>query len=70
MVVEGQLAGVLFVCQRPNAQKFSPMYERDPKFATALERAYQSGVKIWCITTKITLDSMTYFQEILVAFNQ
>jgi len=70
MVIEGQFAGVLFMCQRPDAQKFSPMYERDPKFATVLERTYQSGVKIWCITTKITLDSMTYFQEIPVVFNQ
>ncbi len=46
MVMDSQPAGVLFVCQRPDAQKFSPMYERDPKFSTALERSYQSGVKI------------------------
>lgn len=69
MVLEGQLAGVLFVCQRSDAQKFSPMYERDPKFAAALERAHQSGVQVWCITTKITLESMTYFREIPVCFN-
>lgn len=69
MVREGQLAGVLFVCQRSDAQKFSPMHERDPKFATALERAHQSGVQVWCITTKVTLENMTYFQEIPVCFN-
>ena len=69
MVCEGQLAGVLFVCQRSDAQKFSPMHERDPKFAIALKRAHQNGVQVWCITTKITLENMTYFQEIPVCFN-
>ena len=61
MVREGQLSGVLFVCQRSYAQKFSPMHERDPKFAVALERAHQSGVQVWCITTKVTLENMTCF---------
>jgi len=34
-----------------------------------LERAHQSSVQVWCITTKITLEDMTYFQEIPVCFN-
>ena len=69
MVHGGQSAGVLFVCQRPDAQKFRPMYERDPKFAAALKSAVESGVKVWCITTKVTLDEMIFQQEIPVYFN-
>ena len=69
MVHGGQSAGVLFVCQRPDAQKFRPMHERDPRSAAALKSAVESGVKVWCITTKVTLDEMIFWQEIPVYFN-
>lgn len=59
-------AGILFVCQRPDAHAFRPMWERDPKFATALQEADRLGVKIWCITTNITEMEMTYSHEIPV----
>ncbi len=63
----GTGAGILFVCQRPDAEKFRPMYERDPDFAAALVEAQNAGVQIWCITTRVSLEEMTYYQEIPVS---
>jgi len=69
LVKQGAAAGILFVCQRSDAESFRPMHERDPKFANALLEAYLTGVKVWCITTKVTLEEMTYYREIPVALN-
>ena len=69
LVKQGAAAGILFVCQRSDAESFRPMHERDPKFATALSKAYCSGVNVWCITTKVTLEEMTYYREIPIALN-
>lgn len=69
LVKQGVAAGILFVCQRFDAESFRPMHERDPKFATALSEAYRTGVKVWCITTKVTLEEMTYYREIPIALN-
>ncbi len=67
-VQSGKKAGILFVCQRPDAARFRPMHERDPEFAAALKVAWSAGVKIWCITTKVTLEEMVYYQEIPISF--
>ncbi len=60
-------AGILFVCQRPDAQSFKPMADRDPVFADALYEAHQAGVRVWCITVRVSLEEMQYFQEIPVS---
>jgi len=58
--------GVLFVCQRSDAREFRPMWDRDPKFGRAIAEAHEAGVKVWCITVKVTVNEMTFFQEIPV----
>ncbi|MBL7013631.1 MAG: DNA/RNA nuclease SfsA [Candidatus Marinimicrobia bacterium] len=57
-------AGILFVCQRPDADRFSPMWERDPVFSKALLEAKKSGVTLWCITTHVSKTHMQYYREI------
>ncbi len=69
LIKEGQGAGILFVCQRPDATVFSPMEDRDPKFAQSLYRAWRGGVRVWCIATKVTLEKMTYWREIPIMLN-
>ena len=69
LVKQGTAAGILFVCQRSDAESFRPMHERDPVFADALRAAARAGVNIWCITTKVTLEEMTYYREIPCVLN-
>ena len=64
LVKENKKAGILFVCQRPDAKLFKPMWKRDPKFCNALQTAHSYGVKIWCITLNITENEITYNEEI------
>jgi len=59
MTYDGYDTGILFVCQRPDAERFIPMWERDYKFANALFDAKKAGVNIWCITTNLTEREMT-----------
>jgi sugar fermentation stimulation protein A len=59
-------AGVLFICQRPDAEEFRPMWDRDPAFGKALTKAYNSGVRAWCITTHVSLEDISVFTEIPV----
>ena len=66
LVENGFQAGVLFVVQRSAADSFQPMWKRDPKFGKALVNAYQAGVHVWCITTRISKTNMTYKEEIPV----
>lgn len=66
LVNEGYSAGILFVCQRPDAVSFRPMWDRDPKFARALNNAYKAGVKVWCITLNISKTEISFKQEIPV----
>lgn len=66
LVQKGKGAGILFVCQRPDANRFEPMWDRDPKFSQALYDAQKAGVRVWCITTNISETQMTYQIEIPV----
>ena len=66
LVEDGEKAGILFVCQRPDANLFRPMWERDPKLSRAVVEANRSGVKIWCITLNVSETEMTFHQEIPV----
>ncbi len=66
LVKKGEGAGILFVCQRSDANRFEPMWDRDPTFAHALLNAKNSGVNVWCITTDVSETEMTYKTEISV----
>lgn len=70
LVIENKKAGILFVCQRPDAVSFQPMWNRDPKFCHALQNAYNLGVKIWCITLNITENEITYHNQIPTQLNK
>tara|TARA_B100000029_G_C17530170_1_gene942998 strand:- start:432 stop:1133 length:702 start_codon:yes stop_codon:yes gene_type:complete len=62
----GQKAGIIFVCQRKDANELIPMWDRDPKFGNALVDAKNAGVNIWCITCSVSLKSITFLREIPV----
>ena len=66
LVESGKKAGILFVCQRPDANSFRPMWERDPKLAQAVLTANKSGVMVWCITLNVSKTEMTFNREIPV----
>ena len=70
LAIENKKAGILFVCQRPDAVSFQPMWNRDPKFCHALQNAYNLGVKIWCITLNITENEITYHNQIPTQLNK
>lgn len=59
-------AGILFVCQRPDADSFEPFRERDPGFARSLEAAQAAGVRVWCLTTEVTREEIRCLREIPV----
>ena len=63
---EGHQAGILFVCQRSDADLFEPMVDRDPAFSVALLKAYNQGVNIWCITLNVSKTEITFNKEIPV----
>ena len=66
---QGIDTGILFVCQRQDGNEFQLMWDIDPDFGDAIVKAKSAGVKIWCITCKITKRTMTYYREIPVNFN-
>ncbi len=61
LVEQGNKAGILFVCQRRDGKLFKPMWKRDPRFGKSLVQAYNSGVKVWCITCSVTLKSKNMY---------
>jgi sugar fermentation stimulation protein A len=70
LVKKNQKTGVLFVCQRPDATSFQPMWQRDDKFCYALLEAHKFGVKIWCITLSISENDIEYNKEIPIYLDQ
>ena len=70
LVKEGEFAGILFVCQRPDATLFEPMWDRDPMFSNVLFNAYKMGVKVWCITLNISKTEISFNKEIPVNFKK
>ena len=70
LVKEGDFAGILFVCQRPDATLFEPMWDRDPMFSNVLFNAYKMGVKVWCITLNISKTEISFNKEIPVNFKK
>ena len=70
LVKKNQKTGVLFVCQRPDATSFQPMWQRDDKFCYALHEAHKFGVKMWCITLSISENGIKYNKEIPIYLDQ
>ena len=68
LVKKGEFAGILFVCQRPDATLFEPMWDRDPMFSNVLFNAYKVGVKVWCITLNVSQTEISFNKEIPVNF--
>ena len=66
LVKEGEFAGILFVCQRPDATLFEPMWDRDPMVSNVLFNAYKMGVKVWCITLNVSQTEISFNKEIPV----
>jgi|TARA_B100000035_G_C20937676_1_gene525976 sugar fermentation stimulation protein A len=66
LVKEGNGAGILFVCQRSDANRFEPMWNQDPEFAKVLLAAKEAGVGVWCITTQVSETEMRFGKEIPV----
>jgi len=64
LVEKGIGAGILFICQRPDARQLKPFWARDPLFGEALQKAFQASVRLWCITLKVTEKDVTYQREI------
>jgi len=54
----------LFVVQRSDAKIFKPQWERDPKFAEALLKAYNNGVNIKVIQADVQKTKMVYCGEL------
>lgn len=55
---------VLFVVQRPDTICFQPQWERDPKFSSALFKAWQNGLQVRVIKMEMTKDSFFFLGEI------
>lgn len=55
---------VYFVVQRSDALNFSPHWERDPDFASALKRAVENGVNIAVHTCRISENSIQWGHSI------
>lgn len=62
VVEAGEKAAVMFVIQRPDAQRFSPNREGDPHFADALEYAARAGVKVLARKCRVD-ESGVYLEE-------
>ena len=70
MVKNGKNAGILFVCQRSDVNLFKPMWERDPKFSQALLTGFNSGLKVWCISTELSKEYITFKKIIPFQLNK
>lgn len=54
----GERAAVVFVVQRPDAQRLEPHWATDPAFARALDAAGRAGVELLAATCRLTLQEM------------
>ena len=68
-IKDGYEAYVLFVVQLEKAKYFTPNKKTHPEFADSLKKAERSGVKILCVTSKIT-DSTITIKDFLEVINE
>jgi sugar fermentation stimulation protein A len=58
LVKQGIETWVFFVVQRQDSRIFTPHWQRDPDFSSALEKAIQSGVKLAVHSCRISKESI------------
>ena len=63
----GERAAVVFIIQRPDADRFEPNVDTDPDFAQALLTAGRSGVEVYAYTCRLTTNEITLDRQIAVA---
>lgn len=54
----GEIAWVVFVCQRPDPNSVTPNLETDPDFGAALAEAHRVGVRLMALTCRVTTRSI------------
>ncbi len=65
-VGEGEQAAVVFVIQRPDAQRFRPHDKADPAFGEALRLAASSGVDIHAWTCQVSTEAIIIAERVPV----
>ena len=65
-VQEGERAGVLFVIQREDGERFAPNEVTDPVFATAFREAVEAGVEAHAWACKITTRGVKFLGPVPV----
>lgn len=63
---QGDRAAVVFIVQRPDADRFSPHQAADPAFVTALRQAIVAGVEVRAFTCQVSHQSISLVREIPV----
>jgi len=66
---EGYVNYIIFLIQMSPVDLFLPNDEKDPSFTQALRDAHQSGVKVICMTSTITKNSIELLKEIPFDFS-
>lgn len=64
---QGYRAAVVFVIQRPDAERFSPNDRADPAFGRALRQAVSEGVEAYAYRCKVNLEEIELDREVPVA---
>lgn len=63
---QGERAAVVFIVQRPDADRLTPQWETDPAFSQALADAINAGVACYAYTCTLTLTEVTLARAIPV----
>ncbi len=66
LVESGVRAAVVFIIQRPDADRFEPNVGTDPDFAVALHAARQAGVEVYAYTCRLSTKEIVLDREIFV----
>lgn len=64
IVDQGEQAAVVFIVQRPDAQRFSANWQADPEFAKTLVMALETGVSIRAFSCQVSLSRIEVSSEI------
>jgi sugar fermentation stimulation protein A len=66
LTITGVRTAVVFIIQRPDADRFEPNIGTDPDFARALRAARQAGVEIYAYTCRLSTKEIVLDREIAV----
>lgn len=64
IVAQGEQAAVVFIVQRPDAERFSANWETDPEFARTLAQTAKTGVSVRAFTCRVSLAGIEVADEI------